>query len=349
MSPRQFYAYLIDWQGVQDPGQGEAAVLQAFTLLSGWQAPLSVWKKQLIPARTMSKYTLSPHLDSLFLNGTLSWCAAGDSHLQQQINSATPIIIAPRNELFHWLKQGPVSEPQSPQLGSAASMVLRALTDHGALFNEQLQQHCSLLTEPLADALAELTARRLITADSLSALDSILAPGRKRQKKLQKRMRMARQQPLLTAAGRWSLLCGGIAIRPTDSRNRVLEQAEVLAEVLIRRYGLIFRGLLEREHLPVAWRYILYHLRRMEDRGEIFGGRFVDGFSGEQFAHPEALALLKRHQQSATQTKIELSSYDPLNLSGILLPGDKFRMGSGNSFIIDDGIPVEQVAETFIN
>jgi ATP-dependent Lhr-like helicase len=205
-----------------------------------------------------------------------------------------------------------------------------------------------LLTAPLADALAELIARRLITADSLSALDSILAPGRKRQKKLQQHMRMNRQQPLLTAAGRWSLLYDGIATQSAENRNRVLEQAEILAEVLIRRYGIIFRGLLEREHLPVAWRYILYHLRRMEDRGELFGGRFVDGFSGEQFAHPEALALLKR-QRSVSQTKIELNSYDPLNLSGILLPGNKFRMGSASSFIIDNAIPVEQVAETFIN
>jgi len=348
VNPRQFYRYLVDWQGVQEPGQGEGALLQSFDLLSGWQAPLSVWQKNLVPARTISKYTFSNQLDSLFLNGTLSWCIASEPPTQQTINSASPIIIAPRNELIHWLKDDPLSDSGIIGLGSAATAVLAALTESGALFKQQLQEHCSLLKEPLADALAELVARRLITADSLSALQSILAPGRKKQQQLQKRLRSVRRQPLLAVGGRWSLLQGIYPARLTEaSRNRVLAQAEVLAEVLVRRYGIIFRGLLEREHLPIAWRYILYHLRRMEDRGELLGGRFVDGFSGEQFAHPEALALLKQHRQPVAQRNIELNSYDPLNLSGILLPGNKFRMGSANSFIIDSGIPVEQSADLY--
>ncbi|MBE9549023.1 MAG: DEAD/DEAH box helicase [Proteobacteria bacterium] len=348
VNPRQFYRYLIDWQGVQDPGQGEGALLQSFTLLSGWQSPLAIWQKNLIPARTISKHTLSNNLDNLFLNGTLSWCAAGQADMRQQFNSTSPIIIAPRNELRHWLKDDPVPDHGSSGPGSAASTVLAVLTESGALFNEQLQERCGLLKEPLADALAELVAKRLITADSLSALQSILAPGRKRQQQLQKRLRNFRRRPLLAVGGRWSLLQDSYAARPEEtSRSRILAQAGVVAEVLVRRYGIIFRGLLEREHLPVSWRYILYHLRRMEDRGELMGGRFVDGFSGEQFAHPEALALLKGHRQLVSQQRIELNSYDPLNLSGILLPGNKFRMGSANSFTIENGIPLEQDADIY--
>ena len=318
VSPQQFYHFLLDWQGVKDRGQGDVSTQQALQLLSGWSAPLVVWQKQLISARSNPGTLNSLNLDNHFLNGNMSWCVANNNNqLRQQINSNTPITLAPRAELKFWM---PVTGT-TDNLGSSAEKVFKQLVSSGALFKEQLQESCSLLAEPLADALAELLARRLITADSLTALQSILAPGRERQRKHQRRYH---RQVLASAGGRWSLLTG-VDSDTSRSQNWRLKQAEVIAEILVRRYGIVFRAILERENLPLPWRYLLYHLRRMEDRGELLGGRFVDGFSGEQFAHPEALALLKQANGSSAK-KIILSSYDPLNLAGVIISGKKIRM-----------------------
>jgi ATP-dependent Lhr-like helicase len=119
---------------------------------------------------------------------------------------------------------------------------------------------------------------------------------------------------------------------------------ETVCTALLRRYGVVFRALLERESLLPPWRYALNYLRRMEDRGEVLGGRFVDGFSGEQFALAEAVGLLQRHAQPAEQYQLaSISAADPLNLGGIITPGVRTTALNGHRILLCDGIPLARI------
>ena len=113
-----------------------------------------------------------------------------------------------------------------------------------------------------------------------------------------------------------------------------------VARVLLRRYGVVFRKLLERESGLPPWRELFYVFRRMEARGEIRGGRFVSGFSGEQFALPEAADLLKRIARDAAGDRVSISAADPLNLVGIVTPGERVPALSGNRVLFEQGVPV---------
>jgi ATP-dependent Lhr-like helicase len=110
--------------------------------------------------------------------------------------------------------------------------------------------------------------------------------------------------------------------------------------VLLRRYGVVFRKLLEREDGLPPWRELYYVLRRLEARGEVRGGRFVSGFSGEQFALPEAAAALRKTAQSPGRERVAVSAVDPLNLAGILTPGDKVPRLPGNRLLLEGGVPI---------
>jgi ATP-dependent Lhr-like helicase len=112
--------------------------------------------------------------------------------------------------------------------------------------------------------------------------------------------------------------------------------------MLLRRYGIVFRELLTRESILPKWRELLITLRRLEDRGEVRGGRFVSGFLGEQFALPLAVESLRaaRHQQPSGQT-ITVSASDPLNLVGIVVPGERVPANSGKVVAFRDGVAVQ--------
>src|SRR6185503_6716817 len=116
---------------------------------------------------------------------------------------------------------------------------------------------------------------------------------------------------------------------------------EAFAHALLRRYGVVFRRLLERESLRMGWFELGRVYRRMEARGEIRGGHFVSGVSGEQFALPEAIGLLRSLRKSKpTGELIILSAADPLNLAGILSPGPRISAISSNRILLRDGIPI---------
>jgi ATP-dependent Lhr-like helicase len=138
----------------------------------------------------------------------------------------------------------------------------------------------------------------------------------------------------IESAGRWSRLNGHEQI-PRD------EAVVRYAKVLLARYGVVFNRLLARENVVLPWRELLLAYRRLEARGEIRGGRFVAGVTGEQFALPEAVAQL-RNIRRGTQTGklIAISAVDPLNLTGIVLPGERIPALAGNRILFEDGIPV---------
>jgi len=185
-----------------------------------------------------------------------------------------------------------------------------------------------------------------VTSDAFSPLRWLIRPeSEKRRKQKALSRRPGRVQPGLL--GRWSVT--GDTSRKLAGQSEIemfSDQARLatVCEALLRRYGVVFRAVLERESLIPPWRYLLRYLRRMEDRGEVYGGRFVDGFSGEQFALPEAIGLLRRHAAEPADRQLKvINATDPLNLGGIITPGVKTAAKPGNRILLLDGIPAARL------
>jgi ATP-dependent Lhr-like helicase len=258
----------------------------------------------------------------------------------------TPIVLLPRRQvaLWHALPQ----PGGAPEISARAAKVLEALRRDGAMFFDELQFDARMLPVELETALGELVATGLVNADSFAGLRAMLLPASKRASNDRKKRRGA--GPTMEEAGRWALVRRA---QPADDdpatppRRRKLdpETLEHVAMVLLRRYGVMFWRLLEREAawMP-SWRELLPVYHRLEARGEIRGGRFVAGFSGEQFALPEAIPLLREvRRRPLDGTLVLVSGVDPLNLCGTLLPGDKVPALGGNRILFRDGLPVATV------
>jgi ATP-dependent helicase Lhr and Lhr-like helicase len=256
---------------------------------------------------------------------------------------ATPIVLLPRRQLPVWSAAAPAATDEV-KLSSRAQAVEDALRDEGALFFDELASTTRLLRTELEDALGELVAAGRATADSFAGLRALLLPSAKRNSG---RARRSRRNMLsgIEDAGRWSL-----ARRPREDRNDT-DGLEHIARTLLRRYGVVSWRILEREaHWLPAWRDLRRVYHRLEARGEIRGGRFVDGLVGEQFALPEALAALRqvRHREHDGEITC-IAGTDPLNLTGGIIAGTKVPSMIGNRIAFRDGIPLAaMVAGKFV-
>jgi len=251
---------------------------------------------------------------------------------------ATPITLALRDDL-PWLLRAARGDlaPAEPGPGRTQD-VIDALRQRGALFRPDLAAVTGRLPSEVEEALWDGVARGLITADGFRAVRSLLQRSssngglRSRPSGL-RGLRQGRSRNTAGSAGRWSLLPSPSAAADPD------ELAEAVAEQLIVRWGVVFHDLLARENLAVPWREILWALRRMEARGTIRGGRFVAGFSGEQFAHPDAIDVLRtvRKQRPAGE-RVQISAADPLNVTSIVLPGPRIPAIPSNTVTYVDGV-----------
>ncbi|MGH9640219.1 MAG: Lhr family helicase, partial [Bryobacteraceae bacterium] len=231
------------------------------------------------------------------------------------------------------------SPDQMPALSPGANAVCAALKSRGALFFTDLVHATGLLRTQLETALAELAACGLVTADSFAGLRALITPLAKRAPLTRSfRYRLRRGQAAgVDEAGRWSLLETNIE---ADSYGSKADALVHVATVLLRRYGVVFRKVLEREGGLPPWRELLYVYRRLEARGEVRGGRFVDGFAGEQFALPEAVAALREvRRREKTGELVSISAADPLNLVGIITPGTRVSVQGENRVLYRDGEP----------
>jgi len=201
-----------------------------------------------------------------------------------------------------------------------------------------------LLRSQVEEALAELVTAGLVSSDTFGGLRALLVPSGERRPIASGRRRRRTVAFGMEAAGRWALVRrprSSTSETPTSSAPGH-DAVEHVARALLRRYGVVFWRLLEREAawLP-PWRDLLRVYRRLEGRGDIRGGRFVAGFSGEQFALPEAVAMLREvRRQPGSGAWVSLSAADPLNLIGILTPGPKLAALTGNRLLYRDGLPV---------
>jgi ATP-dependent Lhr-like helicase len=368
----QFMRWLLRWQHLAPGTQANAerGVLEVIRQLQGFEAPANAWESQILARRVTDYDPLI--LDQLCLTGEVGWgrlsphpatLAVGQALLPAQAgftgataqarvpvlqeepartNAArriTPSSVAPITffvrEESDWMmpRHAPLAE-MSRSLSEAARQVLEYVRQRGASFFADIVRGTGRLKSEVETALWELVAAGLFTADGFDNLRALIDPKRRSG---QGRGRKARPRH---STGRWSLLFPGEA---TD-RSKALE---AICRVLLERYGVVFRELTSREEFPVKWRELLMTFRRLEDRGEVRGGRFVDGFVGEQFALPSALESLRaaRHADAGAQGYaplerefVTLSAADPLNLVGIVVPGERVPAISGKIITLRDGV-----------
>jgi ATP-dependent Lhr-like helicase len=345
VEPRDFIRFLCDWQRVSPStrASGPEALAGVLMQLEGFEAPAGAWESELLPAR-VSDYAIS-WLDDQCTAGRIAWtrlrAAPADSSGGRGAVApvrATPIVLLPRRQLASWTQLATHAREDEPVLSSRAQKVADTLRSHGALFFDELATEAHLLQTELEDALAELVARGQVTCDSFAGLRALLVPQAKRPHAFGRRGRRAALFGI-EDAGRWTLTRKA-ATPPTGKPDP--DAIEHVARTLLRRYGMVCWRLIEREApwLP-PWRDLLRVYHRLEARGEIRGGRFVAGLSGEQFALPEAVAALRQVRKRALDGDyIAVSALDPLNLVGTVIAGQKIPRQLGARVLYRDGVPL---------
>jgi ATP-dependent Lhr-like helicase len=349
--------------------------------LDGCELPLAAWESAVLPARVtdydpewLDRLCFSGRIGW----GRLSPAAVGQN---SNARASAPLRTSPmalylRENVHDWLTFS-LANP-AIELPVTSQTVFDALQNGGALFFSELVSRSGLLPSQVEEALSQLAALGLVTSDSFDGLRALLIPANKRPtfgRNIGKRRRKTNLASI-EFAGRWSLLrqpwsSGALALQrglgqdvcraDASSANRCAansaedsglyngangavgrEQAlEKFAHVLLHRYGVVFRRLLERENFPITWYELGRVYRKWEARGEIRGGYFVGGVSGEQFALPEAIGLLRSIRKSSlTGELITLSAADPLNLQGVLTPGSRVPAFTANRILFRDGLPV---------
>jgi ATP-dependent Lhr-like helicase len=353
VAARDFLRFLLGWQHVAPDArmQGGASVDAVVGQLEGFEAPAGAWETEILPAR-LAGYQ-PQWLDSRCLAGAFTWMRLrprnsrgnGGEGRAAPVRS-TPITLLARRHAPLWASLSP--SPDRAHAGGAQA-VAEYISEHGASFFDELMEGTGLLRSQVEDALAELVAAGLVSSDSFGGLRALLVPSGERRPIASGRRRRRTVAFGMEAAGRWALLRRPRAAAPEASRRSTVHEqpaVEHVARALLHRYGVVFWRLLEREApwLP-PWRDLLRIYRRLESRGEIRGGRFVAGFSGEQFALPEAVGALREVRRRACSGEwISLSAADPLNLVGVLTPGPKLAALTGNRVLYRDGLPVAVLA-----
>jgi ATP-dependent Lhr-like helicase len=350
VSVQDFYRFLFAWQrvDVDHRVEGPEGLQSVLEQLDGCELPLAAWESAVLAARVADYDPES--LDRLCFSGRIGWGRLSaprnpNAHTIAPLRSS-PIALYQRQNLQDWLL---LSRPNSAvELSAANQAVLDALQSGGALFFTELMRRSDVsgLPSQLEEALSQLAALGLVTSDSFDGLRALLVPPDKRPtfgRNIGKRRRKTNLASI-EFAGRWSLLRSPIASQPSGNGVESSERdtaAAKFARVLLHRYGVVFRRLLERESLGASWYELGRIYRRWEARGEIRGGYFVGGISGEQFALPEAIGSLRSIRKVPLKGElITLSAADPLNLQGILTPGPRIAALTANRILFRDGLPI---------
>jgi len=336
VTPAQFMNWLLRWQHIASGSQllGERGLLEALRQLQGFEAPANSWERQIL-ARRIINYD-PKDLDQLCLTGAIGWGRLSphpatlelptDGKRRVLPSSVAPITFFARDESEWMIPRRENDTAEDSTLTRGAGAILQFLRQRGASFFSDIVRGTGKLKSEVETGLWELVTAGLLTADGFDNLRALIDPKRRAG---QGSGRSSRPRH---STGRWSLLYSG---EGTD-RNVALE---AICWMLLRRYGIVFREVLTRESILPKWREVLITLRRLEDRGEIRGGRFVSGFLGEQFALPVAVDSLRamRKLQPSGEV-ISVAAADPLNLVGILVPGDRVPSNSGRTVSFQEGV-----------
>jgi ATP-dependent helicase Lhr and Lhr-like helicase len=346
VSMAEFQRFLFAWQkaGPEYAMEGPEGVAAVLNLLDGFEIPAGAWEPEILALRVAS---YEPKwLDQLCYTGRVGWGRFSPPQTQTGRPCApirsSPISIFARQNLVHWLALA--GNSSGAGFAPDTEAVLQKLLNAGALFFGELARETRLLPSRVEQALAELTAQGWATSDSFEGLRALLTPPEKRVPMADlHRKRHHRAVTSVAYAGRWALLRkpGLDPTREPKSDTSVArdEAIEVFARALLARYGAVFRRLLDRETLQVSWYEVARVLRRLEAIGEIRGGYFVAGVSGEQFALPEAIGLMRSLRKDELRNElVTISAADPLNLTGILAPGPRVSAIQPNRVLFLNGV-----------
>ncbi|MDQ1707476.1 MAG: ATP-dependent helicase Lhr and Lhr-like helicase, partial [Pyrinomonadaceae bacterium] len=392
-----FMRYLLAWQKIAPEHQmeGPESIRAIIEQLEGFEAPAAAWEGELLPSRLV-EYDPA-WLDALCLSGEIVWArltppatpsaaarAAAVENGTERVRGAapvrnTPIALLRRKNFALWNAVFPQPGPDAVEFSSTTRTVQDFLATRGASFFTDIVEGTRLLRAQVEESLAELVANGLVISDSFAGLRALLTPAsRKTHAAAKHKQRGAVYE--MSSAGRWSLLQRaaepGRSSLVREASALAPEAAETIARILLKRYGVVFKRLLEREGITLPWRVLLRIYHRLEARGELRGGRFVAGISGEQFALPEAVGMLRAirrtrtgaldfgfrsparaaaesvtepsltvglqpgEQQAGQESLISVSAADPLNLVGIITPGGRVTAHTGNRILYRNGEPV---------
>jgi ATP-dependent Lhr-like helicase len=252
------------------------------------------------------------------------------------------MVLLNRKNVRTWTAAFPPRENDA-QLSTNTQTVYEYLKEHGASFFVDIVSGTDLLASMVEEALGELVFRGMVTADSFTGLRALLTPlSKTTNRAVAKRRRRNKAVYSMDEAGRWVRLSAPVAGTQSEGRSEPdREKLEAIAFKLLQRYGVVFRKIMDRESISVPWRDLLRVLRRLEARGEIRGGRFLGGFSGEQFATPEAVQLLRSIRRApADGSMVSVSAADPLNLLGIVVSTGRLSASASNRVLYRDGVPI---------
>jgi ATP-dependent Lhr-like helicase len=350
VTPALYMQWLPQWQHVAPQCQlaGEQGLLEAIRGLEGFEAPAIEWERSLLPQR-VSGY--DPRwLDALCLAGLIGWGrisphpafasieTGGSKSAARRIvpTSMAPVTFFVREEA-QWmdlcLRQRQIPETTlNACLSELAGRLRSCLGERGAMFSGDLVRCMGVPAAEMQRALWELVAAGMVTADGFDCLRVLIDPRRKAAFAASPGRRTLKQ---CGGSGRWSLLCGETTEESAAEREAQIESA---CSVLLRRYGVVFRDLLVREETMPRWRDLLGIFRRMEARGEVRGGRFLSGFGGEQFALPQAVESLREsRRRELSSEELTVAAADPLNLVGIVVPGERVAAVPGKTVTFANG------------
>ena len=334
--------WLLRWQHVAAGSQlqGERAVLETLRQLQGFEIPANAWERQVL-ARRVADYD-PKWLDQLCLTGAVGWgrlsphpatLEASDGNSRRRVipTSVAPITFFVREE-GDWMTPHE-SLPDSKGLRPVERLVPEYLRLRGASFFADIVRATGKLKAEIETGLWELVAAGVVTADGFDNLRALIDPKRRTGHGSGRTSRPRH------SSGRWAIL-------HTDSAVERERAVEATCWVLLKRYGVVFRDLLARESNLPKWRDLQLAFRRLEARGEIRGGRFVDGFLGEKFALPVAVESLRATRKiQLNGDVVTVSAADPLNLMGIVVPGERVPAISGRSVTYRDGVAIEAEPE----
>jgi len=342
--------FLFGWQHVRPGSQlhGQPGLARVIADLQGFEAAAGAWERAILPARVVG---YDPAwLDALCLSGGVSWGRLAARPAGGTPSRAAPIALVRRADL-PWLLAPDTTQPlDDDALSPAARDVVAFLGRTGASFLDEIIAGTRRLRAEVEDALGELVSAGRVTGDGFSGLRALISATQTRGgARARWHARWTRRTGGgAVGAGRWSLLRAPAAAPalPDDSPERRLADEtrhEALARQYVKRYGVVFRDLLARETQAPPWRDLVRVYRRLEMSGELRGGRFVAGFVGEQFAHPDAVEALRAARREPRRGEIiKLSACDPLNLVGIITPGARVPAALPNTVVYEDGVPRPQ-------
>jgi len=346
VSAQDFYRFLFAWQRVdaEHRVEGPDGLQSILEQLDGCELPLASWESAVLGARVTD---YDPEwLDRLCSSGRVGWGRlSSPQHPNARATAplrTSPIALYQRENLDDWLLLA--SAKSAIELSSTAQAARETLANDGALFFTEIVRRTGLLPSQVEEALSELAALGFVTSDSFDGLRALLVPSNKRPTlgRNEGKRRHKTNLASIEFAGRWSLIRKPSTSESNGAQTPERDAAlEKFARALLRRYGVVFRRLLERETLNATWYELGRIYRRLEARGEIRGGYFIAGVSGEQFALSEAIGLLRSIRKGTPNYElITLSAADPLNLQGILTPGSRIAAFTANRVLFCNGLPV---------